>query len=171
MCIRDRTYATDATTEHFLSFETESGFPTADRLAAFLRLSLPTPLPSAEVGSGSSSSVGAKPDDPPHPFPELAGCAMIREVHVYGPAPVSYTHLMTAGWKPGRVMRKAGPTSSRMIDMAVSSERSRARPRRTWRPVCGSASGKGQPVVMLTCLGRQLPPGDGRCLLYTSRCV
>ena len=22
----------------------------------------------------------------PHPFPELAGCAMIREVHVYGPA-------------------------------------------------------------------------------------
>ena len=86
LALRDLTYATDATTEHFLSFETESGFPTADRLAAFLRLSLPTPLPSAEVGSGSSSSVGAKPDDPPHPFPELAGCAMIREVHVYGPA-------------------------------------------------------------------------------------
>ena len=36
-------------------------------LAAFLRLSLPR-------------------RDQPHPFPELAGCAMIREVHVYGPA-------------------------------------------------------------------------------------
>lgn len=58
----DLTYDTDATTEHFLSFDTDD-----DRLAAFLRLSLPR-------------------RDRPHPLPELAGAAMIREVHVYGPA-------------------------------------------------------------------------------------
>ncbi len=62
--LRDLPYASDATTEHFLSYETDDG---SDRLAAFLRLSLPRP-------------------DQPHPFPELAGAAMIREVHVYGPA-------------------------------------------------------------------------------------
>ncbi len=55
-------YETDATREHFLSFVTE-----ADRLAGFLRLSLPAPRC-------------------PLPIPELAGHAMIREVHVYGPA-------------------------------------------------------------------------------------
>ena len=60
--LRDLVYKTDATVEHFLSFETPD-----DRLAAFLRLSLPIPTPSPL-------------------FPELAGCAMIREVHVYGPA-------------------------------------------------------------------------------------
>ena len=56
------TYETDATREHFLSFVTD-----ADRLAGFLRLSLPAP-------------------DAALPIPELAGHAMIREVHVYGPA-------------------------------------------------------------------------------------
>jgi elongator complex protein 3 len=60
--LRDLIYHTDATTEHFLSFETAE-----DRLAGFLRLSLPN-------------------WDIEHPFPELAGRAMIREVHVYGPA-------------------------------------------------------------------------------------
>ena len=56
------TYETDATTEHFLSFVTED-----DRIAGFLRLSLPHPR--VEL-----------------PIPELAGHAMIREVHIYGPA-------------------------------------------------------------------------------------
>lgn len=55
-------YDTDATTEHFLSYETDD-----DRLAGFLRLSLPD-----------------RAID--HPFPELTGHAMIREVHIYGPA-------------------------------------------------------------------------------------
>jgi elongator complex protein 3 len=55
------TYETDATIEHFLSFETER------HIAGFLRLSLPRP-------------------DVEMPLPELAGQAMIREVHVYGPA-------------------------------------------------------------------------------------
>jgi elongator complex protein 3 len=56
------TYQTDATTEHFLSYETAD-----NRIAAFLRLSLPDHTVSL-------------------PLPELAGHAMIREVHVYGPA-------------------------------------------------------------------------------------
>ncbi len=60
--LRITTYETDATTEHFLSFETVD-----ERLAGFLRLSLPHP--NQEL-----------------PIPELAGHAMIREVHVYGPA-------------------------------------------------------------------------------------
>lgn len=60
--LTSETYATDATTEHFLSFNTPD-----DHLAGFLRLSLPHRTQ-------------------PHPFPELADHAMIREVHVYGPA-------------------------------------------------------------------------------------
>ncbi|HRQ39445.1 MAG TPA: tRNA uridine(34) 5-carboxymethylaminomethyl modification radical SAM/GNAT enzyme Elp3 [Chloroflexota bacterium] len=60
--LRVTTYETDATTEHFLSFETAD-----ERLAGFLRLSFPHP-------------------EQELPIPELAGHAMIREVHVYGPA-------------------------------------------------------------------------------------
>ena len=60
--LRDLTYNTDATTEHFLSFERADG-----RIAGFLRLSLP------HVGTDL-------------PLPELANQAMIREVHIYGPA-------------------------------------------------------------------------------------
>jgi elongator complex protein 3 len=60
--LRVDSYQTDATHEHFISFEREDG-----RIAGFLRLSLPDPAQ-------------------PHPFPTLAGHAMIREVHVYGPA-------------------------------------------------------------------------------------
>jgi elongator complex protein 3 len=58
------TYATDATTEHFLSFITPQ-----NKIAGFLRLSLPAPnAPRDEI------------------LDELRGCAVIREVHVYGPA-------------------------------------------------------------------------------------
>jgi elongator complex protein 3 len=53
-------YETDATREVFLSYETPD-----DRLAGFLRLSLPQAAP---------------------PIEELTGCAVIREVHVYGPS-------------------------------------------------------------------------------------
>jgi elongator complex protein 3 len=49
--------------EHFLSFNTAEG-----RLAGFLRLSLPRPDATAATG-----------------IAELAGAAIIREVHVYGP--------------------------------------------------------------------------------------
>jgi elongator complex protein 3 len=60
--LRLTTYETDATTEHFLSYETDD-----ERLAGFLRLSFPH-------------------RDQELPLPELADHAMIREVHVYGPA-------------------------------------------------------------------------------------
>jgi elongator complex protein 3 len=53
-------YETDATHECFLSYVTPEG-----RLAGFLRLSLPQVEPSTA---------------------ELAGCAIVRELHVYGPA-------------------------------------------------------------------------------------
>ena len=56
------TYETDATTEHFLSFLTED-----DLIAGFFRLSLPHQRVELAI-------------------PELAGHAMIREVHIYGPA-------------------------------------------------------------------------------------
>lgn len=62
LSLRTLTYETDATTEHFLSYESAD-----DRLAGFLRLSFPH-------------------RDQPHPLPELENHAMIREVHVYGPA-------------------------------------------------------------------------------------
>ena len=57
-------YETDATTEHFLDYVTPNG-----RLAGFLRLSLPSPdVPRDEI------------------LEELHGCAVIREVHILGPA-------------------------------------------------------------------------------------
>ena len=59
--LRDLAYPAGAAEEHFLSFETAD-----DRLAGFLRLSLPVPG-SPELG-----------------LPDLAGAALIREVHVYG---------------------------------------------------------------------------------------
>ena len=62
--ISDYEYETDATTEHFLQYLTPSG-----RLAGFLRLSLPhADVPREEI------------------LPELYGSAMVRELHIYGPA-------------------------------------------------------------------------------------
>lgn len=61
LSLKIESYETAASTEHFLSFETE------EHIAGFLRLSLPYP-------------------DAVLPIEELAGHAMIREVHVYGPA-------------------------------------------------------------------------------------
>jgi elongator complex protein 3 (tRNA carboxymethyluridine synthase) len=60
--LRVDSYTTDGTLEHFLSFETAD-----ERIAGFLRLSLPDRSQA-------------------HPLPELDNHAMIREVHVYGPA-------------------------------------------------------------------------------------
>jgi elongator complex protein 3 len=60
--LRVDSYETNGTEEHFLSFETAD-----ERIAGFLRLSFPDRRQ-------------------PHPLPELADHAMIREVHVYGPA-------------------------------------------------------------------------------------
>jgi elongator complex protein 3 len=68
--LADTVYETDTTIEHFISFETADG-----RLAGFLRLALPLP--------------GAPRPEPAEAWavmPEIAGAAMIRELHVYGPA-------------------------------------------------------------------------------------
>ncbi len=64
-------YSTDTTEERFLSFETDTG-----RLAGFLRLSLPR---NVRAPAAETAAVWAA-------LPEIAGAAMIREVHVYGPA-------------------------------------------------------------------------------------
>lgn len=60
--LSDLTYATRASEEHFLSFNTAD-----DRLAGYARLSLPTVEIDLDIE-------------------EIRGAALIREVHVYGPA-------------------------------------------------------------------------------------
>lgn len=66
-------YETGGTYEQFLSFETSEG-----ALAGFLRLSLPKPQ-DAGVWVRETEEIWLA-------LPEIAGTAMIREVHVYGPA-------------------------------------------------------------------------------------
>ncbi len=67
-------YDMDATRELFLSYET------GGRLAGFLRLSLPAAhAAGAQDAAADVAAVWAA-------IPEIAGAAMIREVHIYGPA-------------------------------------------------------------------------------------
>ena len=78
----DLVYQAGAAEEHFLSFVTPD-----DRLAGFLRLSLP--------GEGS----------PATGLPDLEGAAIIREVHVYGQSlPGRYRNRRArrniSGWAP-----------------------------------------------------------------------
>jgi elongator complex protein 3 len=70
LVLQDLVYDTDTTTEHFLSFVTpEAGRGRASALlTGFLRLSLPRTKSARRF------------------LDEIAGAAMIREVHVYGPA-------------------------------------------------------------------------------------
>ena len=63
--LEDQPYQTSVSSEHFLQWVDSSG-----RIAGFLRLSLPKPAALEQYG----------------PLPEPLGCAMIREVHVYGKA-------------------------------------------------------------------------------------
>jgi elongator complex protein 3 len=63
-------YTTDLTDEYFLHFVTNENYVEEGLIAAFLRLSLPH---SPEVGSRAF-------------LDEIAASALIREVHVYGPA-------------------------------------------------------------------------------------
>jgi elongator complex protein 3 len=70
-------YRTAESREYFLSYETASG-----RLAGFLRLS----LPADEVFEGSGRPEVGTTSEVWAAIPEIAGAAMIREVHVYGPA-------------------------------------------------------------------------------------
>lgn len=74
LVLKDYAYETDLTHEHFLSFETEPSGQKPGFIAGFLRLSLPKRLQDgALVGSRAF-------------LDEIAESAMIREVHVYGPA-------------------------------------------------------------------------------------
>ena len=70
MTLQVYSYATDLTDEHFLHFVTHDQAAEPGLIAGFLRLSLP------KTADGGSRAF----------LPELAGSAMIREVHVYGPA-------------------------------------------------------------------------------------
>ncbi len=85
--IEDLTYSTDATEEHFLQALTSER-----RLVGFLRLSLPR---SARVEI---------------PITEIREAAMVREVHVYGPA----QELGRRGW--GEQHRGIG---TRLLDLAA----------------------------------------------------
>ncbi len=73
LCLTCYAYDTDATRELFLSYET------GGRLAGFLRLSLPAHDATSQDEASDTGAVWAA-------IPEIAGAAMIREVHVYGPA-------------------------------------------------------------------------------------
>jgi elongator complex protein 3 len=68
--LRVHTYDTDLTREHFLHFVTNAAHPEPGLIAGFLRLSLPL-----APGVGSRAFLD-----------EIAESALIREVHVYGPA-------------------------------------------------------------------------------------
>jgi elongator complex protein 3 len=70
LLLRTHRYSTDLTDELFMEFVGREGSQAAGLTAAFLRLSLPH---SAEGGSGAF-------------LPEIAGQAMVRELHVYGPS-------------------------------------------------------------------------------------
>jgi elongator complex protein 3 len=78
LTLRDHMYETDLTVEHFLHFTVpdsgesvlENGHPAQELIAGFLRLSLPK---FDDAGSRAF-------------LEEIRGNAMIREVHVYGPA-------------------------------------------------------------------------------------
>jgi elongator complex protein 3 len=65
-------YETDTGLEQFLSCETADG-----KLAGFLRLSLP---------NSKTPDISRETSEVWHFLPEIAGLAMIRELHVYGPA-------------------------------------------------------------------------------------
>ncbi len=70
--IEDFTYQAAEAEEHFLNYRTLDG-----QIAGYLRLSLPDHGP-LTMDHGQSSIVAA--------IPELTGCALVREVHIYGQA-------------------------------------------------------------------------------------
>lgn len=101
--LEDIAYATTVSTEHFLQW-VDGG----NRIAGFLRLSLPKPAALAEYG----------------PLPAPLGCAMIREVHVYGKAAALHAQSGSAqhlglGTKlieqAERIARQAGYTQLNVI--------------------------------------------------------
>ena len=92
LALRVTTYETDLTREHFIEFVTREEVNGDDepnggsaarhpQTAAFLRLSLPLPAP-----AGTQALLQPAENDSRAFLPELAGGALIRELHVYGTA-------------------------------------------------------------------------------------
>jgi len=75
------TYDTRVGTEHFISFVTGQ-----DKVAGFLRLSIPHPRPLSQQERGDGLSLPLGEGWGEGELPELSGAALIRELHVYGPA-------------------------------------------------------------------------------------
>ncbi len=92
--LRVHSYATDLTTEHFLEFATGPASDEPGLIAGFLRLSLPD-----QPGIGSRAFID-----------EIYDSAMIREVHVYGPA------LTVGDGRPGAPQHVG--LGTRLIDAA-----------------------------------------------------
>jgi elongator complex protein 3 len=98
------TYPTDVTQEYLLSAVTPES-----RLAGFLRLSLPKRRARAQLASAKrQASV----------FHEIGNCAMIRQVHVYGPA-------LTVGADSSGAAQHVG-IGRELIERAVDIARSNA---------------------------------------------
>jgi elongator complex protein 3 len=99
----DRVYECATATEHFLAFEED------DRIAGYLRLSLPE-----RPGYANAVEIG---------LPELDGAALVREVHVYGPA------LRLGGADPQRTQHRG--LGSGLLEEAESRARARGYRRMT----------------------------------------
>ena len=95
--------------EYFLSFET----PARDKIAGFLRLRLPdTKAPHAPDGSGGGGGGGGEDEGNTQPFEELRGCALIRELHVYGP--------LVAALFPEEAIKQGASRSSQVVAAATA---------------------------------------------------
>ena len=94
LALDDVVYDTDLTREHFLQFVTREDNAEPGLIAGFLRLSLPL-----APGVGSRAFL-----------PEIADSALIREVHVYGPA------LAIGGESGGQAQHRG--LGSRLLDAA-----------------------------------------------------
>ncbi|HUV16101.1 MAG TPA: tRNA uridine(34) 5-carboxymethylaminomethyl modification radical SAM/GNAT enzyme Elp3 [Pelolinea sp.] len=115
LTLLDTVYHPADAEEHFLSFTTEN-----DRLAGYLRLSLPKP-----------SKTGTRQDNRENLYqliPELKGAALIREVHVYGqslevgadqPGAAQHSGLGTALLEKAEQIAKAAGYSQMAVISAV----------------------------------------------------
>jgi len=102
--LRDFAYETDLTNEHFLHFVTTEQDEEPGLIAGFLRLSLPK---SEDAGSRAF-------------LHEIAGNAMVREVHVYGPA-LSIVGQPGVGEEQERTQHRG--LGSRLLDAARATSR------------------------------------------------
>ena len=77
----ERQYRGSEAEEYFLSFETTD---TAQTICGFLRLRLPEADEVVHEDGAALAAAQPAPERIDSAFPELQGCALIRELHVYG---------------------------------------------------------------------------------------